>query len=444
MLPFLNGFSADDPVVRHAGEAVSRTAFVAGVAAFRQRLPAVRYVVNLCESRHGFASVLAATLANDQITLLPPDAREATLSALCRRYESVAVVADAVLPSMDVPVCRWTPGETAPADESGLHFSEDHVAAIVHTSGSTGEPQPHARTWGALVRHARSVGARLNEHLTHIDKVVATVPSQHMYGLENAIMLPLQHGLAMHAARPFFPADVAAALCDDVALLVTTPIHLKSLVAAEAGSARLVLSSTAPLADDLARRAESALHSPVIEIYGSTETGVIATRRTAAGDAWQLLDGLRLRPGREGMLLEDADAGTVIELHDTLELLDGGRFRLGPRNRDLVKVAGKRASLAALNAALLAVPGIEDGAFVAPPASPDQSGARLTAFVVAPDIAEADILAALRQSIDPVFLPRPLIKVESLPRNAVGKLPWDALQRLCERAPPLDRQAGCE
>lgn len=404
----------------------------------------MRYVINLCESRHGFATALAAALANDQVTLLPPDARATTLRALCRRYESVSVVADAALPPVDVPVRQWTPGDTAPADESDLRFPENRVAAIVHTSGSTGEPQPHARTWGALVWHARAVGARLNEHLVDIDKVVATVPSQHMYGLENAIMLPLQHGLAMHAARPFFPADVAAALGDDVSLLVTTPIHLKSLVAANAGPARLVLSSTAPLADDLARRAESSLQAPVIEIYGSTETGVIATRRTAADNAWQLLDGLRLQPVRNGMLLEDMDAGTVTELHDTLEPLGGGRFRLGPRHRDLVKVAGKRASLAALNAVLLAVPGIEDGAFVAPPASPDQSGSRLIAFVVAPAIAEADILAALRQSIDPVFLPRPLIKVERLPRNTVGKLPWDALQRLCERVPPMDRRAGCE
>lgn len=444
MLSFLHGYSADAPVIRQAGEAISTAEFVAGVAAWRKRLPAVRYIINLCESRHGFATMLAAALAKDQVTLLPPDAREATLRALCRHYESVAVVADAALPSVDVPVCRWTPYETVPAAEPDLRFPDDRVAVIVHTSGSTGEPQPHARTWGALVRHARAVGARLNGRLAGVDKVVATVPSQHMYGLENAIMLPLQHGLAMYAARPFFPADVAAALRGGASLLVTTPIHLKSLVAADTGSARLVLSSTAPLTDELAQRAESALGAPVIEIYGSTETGVIATRRTAADSVWQLLDGLRLQPECDRILLEDIDAGTIVELHDTLELLGGDRFRLGPRNRDLVKVAGKRASLAALNAALLAVPGVEDGAFVAPPASVDQSGSRLTAFVVAPDIAEADILAALRQSIDPVFLPRPLIKVESLPRNAVGKLPWDALQRLCERMPPMGRQAGCE
>jgi len=52
---------------------------------------------------------------------------------------------------------------------------------------------------------------------------------------------------------------------------------------------------------------------------------------------------------------------------------------------------------------------------------------RLAALVVAPGLREADVLAALRASIDPVFLPRPLRCVDKLPRNATGKLPRAAL-----------------
>jgi acyl-coenzyme A synthetase/AMP-(fatty) acid ligase len=55
---------------------------------------------------------------------------------------------------------------------------------------------------------------------------------------------------------------------------------------------------------------------------------------------------------------------------------------------------------------------------------------RLMACVVAPGMTVAELTRALRPLIDPVFLPRPLLLVEALPRNATGKLPRPALQAL--------------
>src|SRR3546814_11629000 len=62
---------------------------------------------------------------------------------------------------------------------------------------------------------------------------------------------------------------------------------------------------------------------------------------------------------------------------------------------------------------------------------------RIAALAVAPTLAEADILRALRCSIDPVFLPRRLRRITPLPRNETGKLPPGALLRL------LDGDAAC-
>jgi 3-hydroxymyristoyl/3-hydroxydecanoyl-(acyl carrier protein) dehydratase len=50
--------------------------------------------------------------------------------------------------------------------------------------------------------------------------------------------------------------------------------------------------------------------------------------------------------------------------------------------------------------------------------------------VVAPALSREALLQALRQRIDPVFLPRPLVFVDALPRNTTGKLPREALARL--------------
>ena len=64
----------------------------------------------------------------------------------------------------------------------------------------------------------------------------------------------------------------------------------------------------------------------------------------------------------------------------------------------------------------------------------DEEGAdgitRLTAFVVAPGLSARQITAALRERVEAIFLPRPLVLVDELPRNSTGKLPRSGLQTL--------------
>jgi acyl-coenzyme A synthetase/AMP-(fatty) acid ligase len=117
---------------------------------------------------------------------------------------------------------------------------------------------------------------------------------------------------------------------------------------------------------------------------------------------------------------------------DVLESTGEGRFLLHGRVTDLVNIAGKRSSLAYLNHQLNSIPGVEDGAFFhaeAPGGAP-AGVARVGACVVAPGLGAERLLAALRDRIDPAFLPRPLLFVARLPRNATGKLPQEALRSL--------------
>ena len=113
-------------------------------------------------------------------------------------------------------------------------------------------------------------------------------------------------------------------------------------------------------------------------------------------------------------------------LPDIVDDLGQGRFRLGERNADMLKLAGKRASLSDLTTRLLRIPGVRDAVVFVPEPRPGCEP-RPAALVVAPDMSGPQILAALQDMIDPVFLPRPLIRLPCLPRNAVGKLPRAAL-----------------
>jgi acyl-coenzyme A synthetase/AMP-(fatty) acid ligase len=171
-----------------------------------------------------------------------------------------------------------------------LRFPADQLAAVLFTSGSTGRPQPHGRSWGDLVNSTLAAGRRLGIGSLQGASLIGTVPHQHSYGLESLPMLALQHGLVLYSGRPFYPADIVAELAaaPHPRVLVTTPLHLQVLLAEPVAmpSVDLVLSATAPLSVQLAREAEQRFAGTLYEIYGCSEAGQIAVRRTALTQEW--------------------------------------------------------------------------------------------------------------------------------------------------------------
>jgi acyl-coenzyme A synthetase/AMP-(fatty) acid ligase len=316
-------------------------------------------------------------------------------------------------------------------------FPSDQPAIVLFTSGSTGAPQPQPRCWGALVASTLAAGKRLLTPALQGATLVATVPHQHSYGIESTVMLGLQHGLALDCGRPLLPADVVARLgtVPRPIILVTTPIHLNALAAesADLPPIDLVLSATAPLGQDLAQEIEQRFAAPLREIYGCSEAGQLATRETACETAWTCLDGITLRQDGPHTYAAGEPVGREQILADIIELESPTRFTLRGRLADMVNIAGKRSSLVALNHQLMAVPGVQDGTFLIPDGD---DCLRLMAFAVAPGLASTTIISHLRQHIDPAFLPRPLILLDSLPRNPLGKLPREALLALAEKAKP--------
>jgi acyl-coenzyme A synthetase/AMP-(fatty) acid ligase len=221
-------------------------------------------------------------------------------------------------------------------------------------------------------------------------------------------------------------------------MLVSTPVHLRTLLGTDVGlpPTELVLSATAPLSQNLAREVEERYGTRLLEIYGSTETGQIASRRTAETVEWQLFDSVRLFSQGEDTWAEGGHIEQRTAMCDVLEITGPDRFLLHGRLSDLVNIAGKRSSLSYLNHHLNAIPGVVDGAFfVREPEEGASTGVtRVAAVVVAPELSAAGLTEQLRRRIDAVFMPRPLLFVEALPRNDTGKLPHDALRTLAATA----------
>jgi acyl-coenzyme A synthetase/AMP-(fatty) acid ligase len=305
----------------------------------------------------------------------------------------------------------------------------------VFTSGSTGTPLPYHKTWGKLARCVLDGAPRLglSDGATHT--LIGTVPAQHMYGFESTVLLALLSGNAFSAERPFYPADICAAVgaVPRPRALISTPVHLRALLGAgiELPFIDLIVSATAPLEVSLARNVESSFRTRLLEIYGSTETGQIATRRPAESPVWHLWPNVSLIAGHDEVYAQGGHVEQKTVMCDVIEITGETEFLLHGRKADLVNVAGKRSSFGYLNSQLNAIPGVLDGAFFLREAESSGTGvARLAAVVVAPTLNVAELTEQLRRRIDPVFMPRPLLLVSELPRNATGKLPQHALRAL--------------
>jgi 3-hydroxymyristoyl/3-hydroxydecanoyl-(acyl carrier protein) dehydratase len=444
-LPLLADRDPDAPLAWRAGVPVSTRQFLADVARFAPELPGEGPAVNLCVDRYAFAVSLGAALVRGHASLLPPDARPDTLERL------LASGGTSLFALTDDPKLQ-TPGmqrvfienrsslegdasATVPSFDGAMH------AASLLTSGSTGVPQPHAKAWRTLVGDVEVAVKRLCRVLERPTlegvTLVATVPVQHSYGLESSVLLAMLGGAAFESGRPFFPADVAQTLASvpRPRALVTTPFHLKTLLLSGIAlpPVDLILSATAPLSPQLALQAEQAMGGVLLEIYGSTESGQVATRRTTESEVWETFGEIRVHAepteggGPERFIFEGDFMPEPTPMADVLELLDERRFRLFGRANDLIHVAGRRSSLAHLNYHLNSIAGVEDGAFWLPDEVAD-GVVRPVAFVVAPTLSASEIIAALRQRLEPVFVPRRVVQVKAFPREGTGKLTVRALR----------------
>lgn len=427
-----------------AGAPVTAARFERHVRALATTLPSGSHALNLCEDRYRFLVALCAVAIRGQVNLLPPSRAPGVVTETLAHHPDAYALGDGPVEAgrdidRDIRSSGWRmPDELAELDGPPLMVDPAALVAIGFTSGSTGRPTSNPKTWGGF-RTSTAQNLVALRSLWPVDahaNVVATVPPQHMYGMELSIMLPLLADVGVHGGRPFFPGDVACALHETPAprLLVTTPVHLRALVESGVGLPPLagIVSATAPMPEALAREAESRYGCELREMFGSTETCVIAVRRPALTQAWAPLPGVSVKPQPDGSLVRASHLPMPVVLADVVEVEPDGRFHLRGRQADLLEIAGKRASLSDLTQRLLAVPGVVDGVVFQLDADSAAGVGRIAALAVAPGMTGADILDALRAHLDPVFLPRRLRCITALPRNETGKLPRADLMRLLD------------
>jgi acyl-coenzyme A synthetase/AMP-(fatty) acid ligase len=433
--PLVSHDSPDSIVAWRADGAVTRRQFLAEVGQLAALFPAGGHLLNMCGDRYRFSVGLAAAIVAGKVSLLPPTPTPEVVRQIRIFAPDVFCLTDSApcaidLPQLQYPVMGVSHGGAVAVPQ----IETKQRVAVVFTSGSTGIPQPHPKTWGALVACVQAEALRLELAQDTPCTIIGTVPPQHMYGFESTVLIAWHSGNALSHAQPFYPADICEALAAVPAprVLVSSPVHLRALLDAGLALPQIarVVCATAPLSAQLAQEVEARCHAPLFEIYGSTETGQIASRRSTQTAEWQLFSGVKLIVDGICVRACGGHIESSITMNDIIEPVTDERFLLRGRIADLVNIAGKRHSLASLDHLLNSIPGVVDGAFYMPDEADDAHITRLAACVVAPGLDAPRLLAALREHIDPVFLPRPLLLVDALPRNNTGKLPRAALQAL--------------
>jgi acyl-coenzyme A synthetase/AMP-(fatty) acid ligase len=441
LLPLLKVADPQRVVAMHDGDAITAAQFLAHVQHVAAQLPDATAAVNLCEDRYAFMVAFCAIALRGQANLLPPSRAPHAVDEVMSAHPGCHAVGDQpmdpaphrylVLPTLSIDTIT-------PSLAQWPSIPAMQTVAIGYTSGSTGTPRPNTKTWRSFNASTAGTLRMLQQVVGERFAVVATVPPQHIYGIEMSVLLPLLGDVHIHSGRPFFPSDIATALqqMPEPRVLVTTPVHLRALVESGVRLPKLaaMLSATAPMPPELAAQAEKCFDARLLEVFGSTETCAFATRRVTVDSRWSLYHGVRLHPQPDGTQIEAPQLDAPVTLADIVSVHDDGRsFELRGRHADLLEIAGKRASLGDLTRRLLAIPGVKDGVIFQLDDADAIGVRRIAALVVAPTLNEHTILDALRASIDPVFLPRPLRLVQTLPRNETGKLPRAALLDLLAR-----------
>ncbi len=437
---------ADWPVAWQADRLWTQGQLRQQVAALVQRLaaaPQSRWA--LCFDDHYlFLVALLACLHAGKRPVIPGHSRLAQLQEQASLFDGLLSDQPLGGPWAFVPVTGDEP--SVPAADALPPLAQDARVALF-TSGSTGLPKVVEKPVASLEAEAQQLIAHLGPRLDDSHFVASVVP-QHLYGLTFGIVLPMTLGRPFHARMIYYAEQLAALPRDRRYAFISSPAFLKRLdPQLPPPGLSLLLSAGGQLPWPHAQQAQAWCGRPVDEIYGSTETGILAWRQRQAEEspwypfpavAWQAeADGWRVR----SPWLADP-AGWPLE--DRLHWLAPDRFALLGRHGRIVKIEDKRVSLSEVEQRLLGLDGVQEAA-VLPISRAGRQGIGAL-LVMSPEAKLAWQQAssagqelawrrALRRYLEPVAIPRLWRVVDAIPVNSMNKRVMAQLQELLDETP---------
>ncbi|MES9991295.1 MAG: malonyl-CoA synthase [Candidatus Thiodiazotropha sp.] len=335
----------------------------------------------------------------------------------------------------------------------------DDLAAILYTSGTTGRPK------GAMLSHANlTSNAQVLHSYWHWqdgdDVLLHALPIFHVHGLFVALHCALL-GASPVYFLPGFDIDTIIGLLPQCTVMMGVPTFYTRLLDSEGFNAklcrnmRLFISGSAPLLPETHHSFEARSGHRILERYGMTETGMIASNpylgERVAGTVGFALPGISVRiADKHGTELPRGETG-VLEMTgpnlfkgywqmpgktreevrddgwfisgDLAAMDDEGRITIVGRAKDLIISGGYNVYAKEIELEIDAIPGVRESAVIGVPHA--DFGEAVVAVVVrdeSRELTERDIIAALQDRLARFKQPKRIYLVAELPRNSMGKV----------------------
>lgn len=373
------------------------------------------------EDRSSLLIALMASLAGAPPLLIPYALRQGVVDEACREVGASRSLSDDVFHQIAI--------SKGASPEITLERSLDRPFVYLYTGGSTSRP----KLWGKTPRNLFAEAFYLREMFSSDanDRFLAMVSPLHIYGLLFSVLLPFVSAAPIIDATPFYAGEILESIeADQPTILVASPMHFKTLTPRRflVPSLRLALSSGGPLDRNAAEHFQRSTRARVIEIYGSTETGGIASRQLDQDwTNWTLLDPVSWNVVGGRMAVDSPFLSPELRRDDLGFFITGDRVRrIGSKSFELlgridgiVKIAGNRVDVADVERRISSIDGVKN-AYVLVVQRGRGNEPALSALIVS-GMSEDAIRESFRHVLGPLEIPKTIRIVEEIPLNPIGK-----------------------
>jgi long-chain acyl-CoA synthetase len=344
--------------------------------------------------------------------------------------------------------------------------AESDLAVIIYTSGTTGRPKGAMLSHGNLLHNVES--CRIVLQTVAADRFAVLLPMFHSYMLTVGLLLPLLVGGSVVLVKSLHPVRnvLQEILQRQATVLPAIPQFYRSMVNAPIDvplPLRICVSGAAPLPVQVLKEFEARFHIPLIEGYGLSEASPVVTKNPL--DRTRKAGSIGLPIPHVDVSIQD-DAGCELGTGDIGEVcVRGGNVMLGywqqpaetakvmrngwlltgdigyrdhegyyyitDRKKDMLLVNGINVYPREIEEILYQYPGVKEAAVVGKP--DPRKGEQPIAFVSANDgvvLEEKALVQFMRRKLADYKVPRKVVILPALPRNATGKILKTTLREL--------------
>jgi len=305
----------------------------------------------------------------------------------------------------------------------------DDTFLMLFTGGSTGKP----KIWSKTPRNLFAEAVYLSKlfGMSPNDLILSTVPPRHIYGLLHSVLIPFISSARVLGGVYTFPREIMRAAQDYRAtILVSVPMHYRVLKVdyLQRHDLRMAFSSAGVLIKEDAAYFHSKTDLHITEIYGSTETGGVATRQCLQdGDSWRALDTVNWKIVDGILHVKSAfisptlpiDEDGFFTTSDRADTDDDQRFALLGRADDVVKIGGNRVAMAAVQTKMKQIPGVLDAVVISLPIGSGRQNELAALVVTHLDVQE--LRRSMAMVCESYAIPKRIVAVEKIPLTSAGK-----------------------